>query len=235
MGVYFDIGYMVKSLPVLLSYVHITLGLTAAAVAGGLAASIFLAMAVSKNIPVLAHFARVYISFMRGTPFLVQLFLFYFGLPELLIRLGVTAAHSVPGIVYVALVFAMHVGGYGAEILRTAILAVPSGQLEAALSCGLSEWQAYRQVVFPQAFLYAIPLLANQFLGLIKGTSIVFVISVVEILGAAKVACAESYRYLETYLAAALIYWAFSIVFEYLFAWAERYWGTYRRGRAQLC
>ncbi|MBQ1415919.1 MAG: hypothetical protein IIZ16_00805 [Selenomonas sp.] len=78
-------------------------------------------------------------------------------------------------------------------------------------------------------------LLANQFLGLIKGTSIVFVISVVEILGAAKVACAESYRYLETYLAAALIYWAFSIVFEYLFAWAERYWGTYRRGRAQLC
>ena len=235
MGVYFDIGYMVKSLPVLLSYVHITLGLTAAAVAGGLAASIFLAMAVSKNIPVLAHFARVYISFMRGTPFLVQLFLFYFGLPELLIRLGVTAAHSVPGIVYVALVFAMHVGGYGAEILRTAILAVPSGQLEAALSCGLSEWQGYRQVVFPQAFLYAIPLLANQFLGLIKGTSIVFVISVVEILGAAKVACAESYRYLETYLAAALIYWAFSIVFEYLFAWAERYWGTYRRGRAQLC
>ncbi|MBQ1809125.1 MAG: amino acid ABC transporter permease [Selenomonas sp.] len=235
MGVYFDIGYMVKSLPVLLSYVHITLGLTAAALAGGLAASIFLAMAVSKNIPVLAHFARVYISFMRGTPFLVQLFLFYFGLPELLIRLGVTAAHSVPGIVYVALVFAMHVGGYGAEILRTAILAVPSGQLEAALSCGLSEWQAYRQVVFPQAFLYAIPLLANQFLGLIKGTSIVFVISVVEILGAAKVACAESYRYLETYLAAALIYWAFSIVFEYMFAWAERYWGTYRRGRAQLC
>lgn len=70
MGGYFDIGYMVKSLPVLLSYVHITLGLTAVAVTGGLTVSIFGAITVSKNIPVLAHFARLYISFMRGTPFL---------------------------------------------------------------------------------------------------------------------------------------------------------------------
>jgi len=206
MGVYFDIGYMVKSLPVLLSYVHITLGLTAAAVAGGLAASIFLAMAVSKNIPVLAHFARVYISFMRGTPFLVQLFLFYFGLPELLIRLGVTAAHSVPGIVYVALVFAMHVGGYGAEILRTAILAVPSGQLEAALSCGLSEWQAYRQVVFPQAVKIAAEPMVNMVITTLKDTSLVFNVGIIDMMRKADLLGANSQRNLELYIDTAIIY-----------------------------
>ena len=154
MGVYFDIGYMVKSLPVLLSYVHITLGLTAAAVAGGLAASIFLAMAVSKNIPVLAHFARVYISFMRGTP----------------------------------------------------ILAVPSGQLEAALSCGLSEWQAYRQVVFPQAVKIAAEPVVNMVITTLKDTSLVFNVGIIDMMRKADLLGANSQRNLELYIDTAIIY-----------------------------
>ena len=206
MGTYFDFGYMIKSFPLLLSYVHITLGLTAAAAAGGLALGALLALAIIKKIPVLAQLARIYISFMRGTPFLVQLFLFYFGLPELLIQLGFTAAHSVPGIIYVSLVFVLHMGGYGAELMRTAILAVPAGQREAALACGLSEWQAYRQVIFPQAIKIAADPLVNTIVSTLKDTSLVFNVGIIDMMRKADLLGANSQRNLELYIDTAIIY-----------------------------
>jgi len=206
MGTYFDFGYMIKSFPLLLSYVHITLGLTAAAAAGGLALGALLALAIIKKIPVLAQLARIYISFMRGTPFLVQLFLFYFGLPELLIQLGFTAAHSVPGIIYVSLVFVLHMGGYGAELMRTAILAVPAGQREAALACGLSEWQSYRQVIFPQAIKIAADPLVNTIVSTLKDTSLVFNVGIIDMMRKADLLGANSQRNLELYIDTAIIY-----------------------------
>lgn len=206
MGTYFDFGYMIKSFPLLLSYVHITLGLTAAAAAGGLALGALLALAIIKKIPVLAQLARIYISFMRGTPFLVQLFLFYFGLPELLIQLGFTAAHSVPGIIYVSLVFVLHMGGYGAELIRTAILAVPAGQREAALACGLSEWQSYRQVIFPQAIKIAADPLVNTIVSTLKDTSLVFNVGIIDMMRKADLLGANSQRNLELYIDTAIIY-----------------------------
>ena len=206
MGTYFDFGYMIKSFPLLLSYVHITLGLTTAAAAGGLALGALLALAIIKKIPVLAQLARIYISFMRGTPFLVQLFLFYFGLPELLIQLGFTAAHSVPGIIYVSLVFVLHMGGYGAELMRTAILAVPAGQREAALACGLSEWQSYRQVIFPQAIKIAADPLVNTIVSTLKDTSLVFNVGIIDMMRKADLLGANSQRNLELYIDTAIIY-----------------------------
>ena len=206
MGTYFDFGYMIKSFPLLLSYVHITLGLTAAAAAGGLALGALLALAILKKIPVLVQLARIYISFMRGTPFLVQLFLFYFGLPELLIQLGFTAAHSVPGIIYVSLVFVLHMGGYGAELMRTAILAVPAGQREAALACGLSEWQSYRQVIFPQAIKIAADPLVNTIVSTLKDTSLVFNVGIIDMMRKADLLGANSQRNLELYIDTAIIY-----------------------------
>ena len=206
MGTYFDFGYMIKSFPLLLSYVHITLGLTAVAAAGGLALGALLALAIIKKIPVLAQLARIYISFMRGTPFLVQLFLFYFGLPELLIQLGFTAAHSVPGIIYVSLVFVLHMGGYGAELMRTAILAVPAGQREAALACGLSEWQSYRQVIFPQAIKIAADPLVNTIVSTLKDTSLVFNVGIIDMMRKADLLGANSQRNLELYIDTAIIY-----------------------------
>lgn len=206
MGTYFDFGYMIKSFPLLLSYVHITLGLTAAAAAGGLALGALLALAIIKKIPVLEQLARIYISFMRGTPFLVQLFLFYFGLPELLIQLGFTAAHSVPGIIYVSLVFVLHMGGYGAELMRTAILAVPAGQREAALACGLSEWQSYRQVIFPQAIKIAADPLVNTIVSTLKDTSLVFNVGIIDMMRKADLLGANSQRNLELYIDTAIIY-----------------------------
>ena len=206
MGTYFDFCYMIKSFPLLLSYVHITLGLTAAAAAGGGALGALLALAIIKKIPVLAQLARIYISFMRGTPFLVQLFLFYFGLPELLIQLGFTAAHSVPGIIYVSLVFVLHMGGYGAELMRTAILAVPAGQREAALACGLSEWQSYRQVIFPQAIKIAADPLVNTIVSTLKDTSLVFNVGIIDMMRKADLLGANSQRNLELYIDTAIIY-----------------------------
>ena len=236
-----EISFVVKMMGELLHYVPVTLALAVSslllAMVIGIAGSI-----LEKRGPYwLRRGIALYVLLGRAIPTMIMLYLVYFGLPLFLLAikeeygLTIIGMEKVPSFMLAMLALTLHTGAYLIKVFESAFLSVDKGQMEAGVATGLSVWQTYRQIVFPQAFLYAIPLLANQFLGLIKGTSIVFVISVVEILGAAKVACAESYRYLETYLAAALIYWAFSIVFEYLFAWAERYWGTYRHGREQLC
>ena len=236
-----EISFVVKMMGELLHYVPVTLALAGSslllAMVIGIAGSI-----LEKRGPYwLRRGMALYVLLGRAIPTMIMLYLVYFGLPLFLLAikeeygLTIIGMEKVPSFMLAMLALTLHTGAYLIKVFESAFLSVDKGQMEAGVATGLSVWQTYRQIVFPQAFLYAIPLLANQFLGLIKGTSIVFVISVVEILGAAKVACAESYRYLETYLAAALIYWAFSIVFEYLFAWAERYWGGYRRGNEQLC
>ncbi len=236
-----EISFVVEMMEELLHYVPVTLALAVSALL--LAAVIGIAGSLLELWG--PHWLRgllaIYVLLGRAIPTMIMLYLVYFGLPLLLLALqekygvGIIGMEKVPAFLLAMLALTLHTGAYLIKVFESAFLSVNKGQMEAGLAIGLSRWQTYRQIVFPQAFLYAIPLLANQFLGLIKGTSIVFVISVVEILGAAKVACAGSYRYLETYLAAALIYWGFSIVFEYLFARAESYWGSYRRGSEQLC
>jgi His/Glu/Gln/Arg/opine family amino acid ABC transporter permease subunit len=206
MGTYFDAGYMIKSLPILLSYIHITLGLTLAAVAGGFAIGGIVAVICLNRVAILSGLSRVYISFIRGTPFLVQLFLFYFGLPELLVQIGFSGAKNVSGIIYVALVFCVHVGAYSAEILRGAILAVPKGQMEAALACGMTAAQSYIRIIFPQAIRIAAAPLGNMIVSSLKDTSLVFNVGIIDMMRRADLMGANSQRNLELYLDAAIIY-----------------------------
>ena len=91
------------------------------------------------------------------------------------------------------------------------------GQLEAAVACGMTWQQGFRRIILPQAAVFALPLLGNQFLTLLKGTSIAFMITVMELFGAANVLCSENNRYLEVYLVVALLYWAISAFFEKAF------------------
>ena len=236
-----EISFVVEMMGELLHYVPVTLALAGGALLLAVVIGIAGSLMEQWGPYWLRRILAVYVLLGRAVPTMIMLYLVYFGLPLLLLALreeyGVTiiGMEKVPAFILALLALTLHTGAYLIKVFDSAFLAVEKGQLEAGLATGLSVWQSYRQIIFPQAFLYAIPLLGNQFLGLIKATSIVFVISVVEILGAAKVACAGSYRYLETYLAAALIYWGFSIVFEYLFIRAEKYWGYYRRGSEQLC
>ncbi len=233
----FEFAFMYKTFISLLRYVPITLFL---AITSMLLASIIgMAAAVVqvKNIPLLRQIVIVYLLLGRAIPTMVILYLVYYGLPVLLMtvadKTGTTIGYlHIPAIVFAVLGLTLHTGAYLGEIFRAAILSVDLGQMEAALSVGMNWWQGFKRIVFPQAAVFALPLLANQFLGLIKSTSIVFTITVIELLGGAKIACAEHYRYFETFVVAAIIYWAISIIFEKIFLMLERKVSLFKKGAA---
>lgn len=205
MGKYFDVSYMIHSFPALLSAVHITLAITVISAFAGVCLGVLLAVIREHHIRGASQAVAVYVSFIRGTPFLVQLFLVYFGVPEILAHIGIDT-RNVPPLLFVLLVFTLHVAAYGSEIMRGSIEAVAEGQREAAVSLGMTEWQAYRRVILPQAFALAIPPLINTVIGVIKGTSLIFNVGIVDIMRKADLMGGNSQRYLELFVDVALIY-----------------------------
>lgn len=230
-----ELSFMVDSFWSLLRYVPVTLFL---AIVSMLLASLIglgCAVVLVRNIPGVKQIVRAYLLLGRAIPTMVMLYIVYFGLPLLLLALskqtGITTGYQhVPPMVFAILGLTLHTGAYLTEIFRASFLSVDKGQLEAALAIGMTWFQSLRRIIFRQAAVVAMPMVANQFLGLLKSTSIVFTITVIELLGAAKIASAEHYRYLETYLVVALIYWGVSLVFERLFLAAEHKLGLFRKG-----
>jgi len=205
-GSYFDVGYLIKSFPIILSYVDTTVLITFVATMIGIVIGIVVALIRINKIKVLDKIAAVYISFIRGTPFLVQLFLVYFGLPELMQKLGYQGIRDIPALFYVYIVFSLHVGAYISEIIRSAILAVDRGQLEAAYAIGMGTVQAYRRIVLPQAFSMALPAMCNTIISTLKATSLVFNVGVIDMMRKADLMGANSHRSLELYIDVAIIY-----------------------------
>lgn len=229
-----EFSFMAETFFSLLKFLPVTLFL--AIVSMGLASMLGLLGAIIqiRRVPVLRQIVHGYLLLGRAIPTMVMLYLVFFGLPVLLMaftdKTGIdTGYQHVPPMVFAILGLTLHTGAYLAEIFRAALLSVDKGQMEAALSIGMSWFEGFSRIIFRQAAVFAMPLLANQFLGLIKGTSIVFTITVIELLGGAKIACAENYRYLETYLVVALMYWLISILFEKAFLVAERKLALFKR------
>jgi len=130
-GKYFDVSYMIQAFPQLLNYVHVTVLITVISAILGVILGSIIAIIRLKKVPVLNQLFIVFISFMRGTPFLVQLFLIYFGVPEIMSHMGLNMK-NVPGLVFVYAVFTLHIAAYSAEIMRSSIDAVAPGEKEAA-------------------------------------------------------------------------------------------------------
>ena len=151
------------------------------------------------KIKVLYQIASIYISIIRGTPLLVQISVIYFGLPQI----GIVLDPIPSGI----LALSLNAGAYLSESFRAAILAVDSGQMEAAKSMGMTYWQALRRIIFPQSLRIAIPTLSNTFIVLIKDTSLVSVITVTELLQMSSLIIAKTFEPLTIYLTAAALYW----------------------------
>lgn len=231
MGKYFDVSYMIQAFPQLLNYVHVTVLITVISAILGVILGSIIAIIRLKKVPVLNQLFIVFISFMRGTPFLVQLFLIYFGVPEIMSHMGLKMK-NVPGLVFVYAVFTLHIAAYSAEIMRSSIDAVAPGEKEAAKSLGMTEFQSYVRIVLPQATVFALPLFTNQFLNTMKSTSIVFVITVIELFGAAKLYTEENSQYFEAYIVVAGLFWVMGIVFEFIFHRLEIYASKYKRGNA---
>ncbi|WP_431795321.1 amino acid ABC transporter permease [Microbacterium enclense] len=181
-----------------------TIPLSLASFAIGLVIALGMALLrLSRNV-VLRGVARFYISVIRGTPLLVQLFVIFYGLPAV----GVVI-DSFPAAV---IAFSLNVGGYAAEVIRAAILSVPRGQWEAAHVVGLSPGKTLTRIILPQAARVSVPPLSNTFISLVKDSSLASLILVTELFRQAQNIAAFSYEFMAIYLEAALIYWLFCLV-----------------------
>ena len=194
------------ALPTLIAATPVTLGFALAAMLLGLPLALLVALARLSGMGPLRGVSSLFVSFMRGTPLLVQIFMIYYGLPSL----GLTLSPVVGGVTALTL----NAAAYLSETIRAAILSIPRGQREAAASLGLSRAQTMTLVVLPQAARVALPSLGNTLIGLIKDTSLVSVITVVELLRSAQLVIARTFEPFGPYLDAALIYWLLSSVLE---------------------
>ena len=213
----FDPQYMWEALPKILGYLPTTLGLAAASMAIAVALALGLALARFAKVPVLNEFTKLYVSFFRGVPSLILLFLLYFGLPQLIPAFAKTSAMTAA-----ILGLSLKEAAYLTEIFRAALASVDRGQYEAGLATGMRPWQVYRRYVLPQASFNALPATGNTFIGLLKETSIVFTLGITEMFASAQMIAATNFRYFETYLVIGLLYWAVVVVVGLLLSAAER-------------
>ena len=193
--------------PLLWAGLSATIPLALASFAIGLVIALGLAlMRISAN-PVLSGIARSYISVIRGTPLLVQLFVIFYGLPSV----GVTIDPWPSAII----AFSANVGGYAAEIIRAAIQSVPKGQWEAAHMIGMSNRLALRRIILPQAARVSVPALSNTFISLVKDTSLASAILVTELFRKSQEISAASNEVLVIYIEAAAVYWVICLVLSF--------------------
>ena len=196
------IDLVIHTLPLILLGAAVTLKFALASAVFGLIAGIVVAIMGISGRPLISGIARGYVSLMRGTPLLVQIFVVYYGLPDI----GITLDPTTAGI----LALTANAGAYLSESMRGAILGISQGQWAAAHSLGLSHLQTLRYIICPQALRLAVPSLGNTLISLIKDTSLVSVITVTELLRSAQEVIAATFQPLPLYLAAAALYWLLS-------------------------
>ena len=205
--------------PLLQGLVLGTLPLTAISFVLGLALALLLALMRLSRVRVLSATARTYVSLVRGTPLLVQLFIIFYGLPSL----GVTIDPFPSAVI----AFTVNVGGYASEVVRAAILAVPRGQWEAASTVGMSYTTTLRRVVLPQATRVAVPPLSNTLISLVKDTSLASTILVTELLRKAQELAAPTFEFFTLYTVAAGYYWVVCLVLSFSQSRLERRFDRY--------
>lgn len=205
--------------PMAWATIKVTIPLTAISFAIGLVLALVTAIGRMSTSAVPRAIARAYISIIRGTPLLVQLFLIFYALPEIGIDL--------PPFVAAVIALSLNVGGYAAEVIRSAIESIPKGQWEAAQTIGMGPRTALRRIILPQAARTAIPPLSNTLVSLLKDTSLTSIILVVELTQTARFAAAPTFQYMPMFALAALYYWIICTILSVLQDRAEERFSRY--------
>lgn len=223
----FDIKLVFTEIPELLKYLPMTLEITILSMIFGLTIGLILAIVKIKQIPVLRRITAVFVSFTRGTPIIVQLYLTYYGIPIILKYYNYYNGtnynlNDIPSLLFVLVAFSLNEAAYNSESIRAAIQSIDKGQIEAAHSLGMTSLQVLRRITIPEAFVVALPTLGNSLIGLLKGTSLAFVCSVVEMTAQGKILAGSNYRYFEVYVSLAIIYWGLTIIIEQVIKFVEK-------------
>jgi glutamate/aspartate transport system permease protein len=208
----FDFGVVLRSLPYLFyEGMTFTVTLTALATLGGIIVGTLLAMMRLGGLPVLPKIAAAYVNFMRSLPLVLVIFWFYFLVPYLGQWLTGASRPMQVGAFWSSLItFTMFEAAYFSEIMRAGIQSISRGQVSAAAALGMTYWQGMRYIILPQAFRNMLPVLLTQTIILFQDTSLVYVLSITDFLGAASKVAQRDGRLVEMYLFAAAVYFLIS-------------------------
>lgn len=230
MDKYFNAAYIFNAFPKLLPYLSVTFMITGLSVFFGTIIGFFLAIAKLRKGLIAKKIANGYATALRCTPSIVLLFLTYYGIPAISKAFGVNL-DNVDKAVFIVITFSLQFAAAMCEVIRTAYESVDKGQFEAAVSVGISNFQAYRIIVLPQAFVVALPNIGNSLLALIKEGALAYTIGLIDVMGKANLIIGEymNAHSLETYLALSVIYWVVSIAIEQIFLKTENVLGKGRQ------
>lgn len=200
-----DLRFAFEKIPVILSYLHVTLFISICAMAITLVFSLIITIIRYYKIKILTPIVNAYIDLFRGTPLLTQMFFIYFGLAQIfpLFRDMEPMTASI-------ICLALNASAYTTENMRSALESVPKGQTEAGLAVGMTNLQVMRYIILPQATKVALPVLANDFIALLKNSSMAFTLGVREIMGQASLIGNSGFKFFEAYLDAFIIYFCLS-------------------------
>ena len=211
----FDMNLVVNSFPLLLIGAGVTIQITVLSTAIGFVIGLIVGVARISNLRLLRMLAEVYVEFFRGTPLLVQIFLFYFALPV------ITGQRIDPFIAAIS-ACGINSGAYVAEIFRAGIQSIDEGQMEAGRSLGMTWLQTMRYIIVPQAFKRVIPPLGNEFIAMLKDSSLVSVIGFEELTRRGQLIIAKTYGSFEIWMSVAVIYLVMTLTISRFVAYLER-------------
>lgn len=220
----FDLNFAKQSLPQIIAAVPMTLLIALVATLAGLILAILIVMARERKrpIPIVTPLVATLVSFIRGTPILVQLYVVYYGLPQLLVVMKSwgwnVSTNGLPALLIAFLAYSFNAAANLSESIRSAYHSVDSGQYEAAVIVGMTPFRAMKQIVVPQLIANLLPNLTNILLDLVKDTALVYNIGIVEVMGKANIISSLGFKYLETYLDALIVYivicWVIARLFQ---------------------
>lgn len=214
MGTAFDASLIINFLPQLVKYLGITLEILFFSTIFGIFIGLITAFIKITKLPVFSQLATIYISFIRGTPILIQLFVVYYGLPLLIESLLHIDLSRMDPFYFVIIAYALSHGAIFAEIFRSAIQSIDRGQTEAAYTIGMHPIQVMLRIILPQALRTAFPNMANTIIASLKDTSLAFSIGVMDMMGRGETLIASTAHAIEVYLSLSIIYYVIVIIFE---------------------
>lgn len=223
---YFSIELMWSRFPDLIKKIPITLELAFFSFLVSLVVGLLIAVARYKKIKVLSQIATAFLSIMRGTPMLIQLYVAYYGIPAILRIFNSWGAsinvNIIPKMVYAFVALGLYQSAFTSETIRAALESVASGEIEAGTAMGMTYRQILRRIIIPEALENALPGINNSIIGLIKGTSLASTCGIIEITYQNQILAGRDYRYLEGYVALAIIYWIITVILERVFKIVEK-------------
>lgn len=226
--------FMVQTFPAILKSVPVTLKITVVSLLVAAPASFFMALLRIYQVNILKQLVQVYVSFVRGTPMVLQILVVYSLVPSFLNSLTKSLGWEVnvfeaDPILYAYVVFTLNTVALLSEVFRSALLSVNEGQIEAGLSVGMTLPQIYWRIIIPQAMVAALPNLCNLAVNLIKNTSLAFLMTVKDITATGKIAASYGYNYIEAYVDVFVVYLVLCMLVQLLFSFAEKQAGAFRQ------